>query len=71
VADYTLHDIRRSYRSIHARIGTRPEIAERLIGHVVQTKIESIYDRYSYLPEMRQAVQKYEDHLRQLLDLNQ
>jgi integrase len=66
---WTLHDLRRTYRSMHGQIGTRPEIAERLINHAaaVQTEVEAIYDRWTYLPEMRKAVEAFEHHVTKLL----
>jgi integrase len=66
---WTLHDLRRTYRSIHAQIGTPREIAERLINHAagVQTDVEAIYDRWSYLPQMRAAVESFERHLLKLV----
>ena len=66
---WTLHDLRRTYRSIHGQIGTPSEIAERLINHAaaVQTEVEAIYDRWTYLPEMKKAVETYENHLSKLL----
>ncbi len=69
VPGWTLHDLRRTYRSIHGQIGTPPEIAERLINHAaaVQTDVEEIYDRWTYLPQMRHAVLAFEDHFRSLL----
>ena len=65
VAGWTLHDLRRSYRSLHAELGTPREIAERLINHLagVTTEVEQIYDRWHYLPEMKKAVEEYERHL--------
>jgi hypothetical protein len=34
---------------------------QRLINHVSSTSdVQKIYDRYKYMPEMRQAVEKYE-----------
>jgi hypothetical protein len=61
VAPWQLRDLRRTYRTLHARIGTAPHVAERLINHILTvTDVEKIYDRYKYLPEMREAVQKYE-----------
>jgi hypothetical protein len=33
----------------------------------VTTKVERIYDRYTYLPENRAALQKWEIHLSNLL----
>src|SRR5258708_14924764 len=59
VKGWTLHDLRRTYRSIHGQIGTQREIAERLINHAagVTTEVEQIYDLHTYLPEMRKAVE--------------
>jgi integrase len=71
VPNFTLHDLRRTMRTIHASIGTPANIGERLINHAaaVQTDVEAVYDLYRYLPEMRQAVDRYEAHLSQLLKL--
>jgi integrase len=62
VTNWTLHDLRRTYRTIHARIGTPPHVAERLINHVnaVASEVEQIYDLHHYIPEMRKAVAAYE-----------
>jgi integrase len=64
VPGWTLHDLRRTYRSIHGQIGTPSEIAERLINHAasVQTGVEEIYDRWHYMPQMRKAVLAFEEH---------
>jgi integrase len=69
VPGWRLHDLRRTYRSIHGQIGTPPQIAERLINHAaaVQTEVEEIYDRWSYLPQMRSAVEAFESHFSALL----
>ena len=66
---WTLHDLRRTYRSIHGQIGILPTIAERLINHAaaVQTDVEAIYDRWHYLPQMRQAVLAFEEHFKSLV----
>jgi integrase len=62
ITDWTLHDLRRTYRTIHARIGTPPHIAERLVNHVSsRSEVEAIYDRFNYLEPMRAAVQNFEN----------
>jgi len=66
IPHWTLHDLRRTYRSIHGQIGTSADIAERLLNHVQPTLIET-YDRWNYLPQMRRAVETYETHLQALL----
>jgi integrase len=65
VTNWTLHDLRRTFRTIHARIGTPPHIGERLINHInaVASDVAQIYDLHTYLPEMRKAVAAYESHL--------
>ena len=56
VKGWTLHDLRRTYRSIHGKIGTPPHIAERLVNHIsAQTEMERTYDRYAYLSEMQRG----------------
>jgi len=69
VPGWTLHDLRRTYRSIHGQIGTAPETAERLINHAaaVQTDVEAIYDRWHYIPQMRSAVLAFDEHFISLL----
>ena len=72
VTHWTLHDLRRTYRTIHARIGTPPHIAERLINHVngVASEVEQIYDLHHYVPEMSKAARAYEDALIGILSDN-
>lgn len=68
VNDWTLHDLRRTFRTIHARIGTAPHIAERLINHVSSTsEVEKIYDRFTYMPAMKEAVVNFDTHIRIIL----
>jgi integrase len=61
VAAWTLHDLRRTFRTTLGRLKVRPDIAERLVNHVsARTDMEETYDLYQYLPEMREAMEKWE-----------
>ena len=51
---WTLHDLRRTARTLLARAGVRDDIAERCLGHVIKG-VEKIYNRYAYLDEKRAA----------------
>jgi integrase len=51
---WTLHDCRRSARSLLARAGISSDHAERCLGHVIGG-VEGVYDRHHYLPEMKRA----------------
>ena len=54
---WTIHDLRRTSRSMMSRAGVRPDVAERVMGHVIQG-IEGIYDRHSYRAEKADALDK-------------
>ena len=61
---WTLHDLRRTFRTNLGRLKVRPDIAERLVNHVsARTEMEETYDLYTYLPEMREAMEKWEHFL--------
>ena len=64
ITDWTLHDLRRTFRTIHAQIGTPPHIAERIINHVSsRSELEEIYNQYKYLAEMKQATSEFDAHI--------
>jgi integrase len=67
---WTLHDLRRTYATTHARIGTPIHITERLLNHVSGSfgGIVSTYQRYTHQPEMRLAVEAYEAHILRLVN---
>jgi integrase len=54
VKDWTLHDLRRTARSLMSRAKVAPYIAEKCLGHVAGA-IERTYDRHAYLDEKREA----------------
>lgn len=51
---WTLHDLRRTARTLLARAGVRDDIAERCLGHVIKG-VEGVYNRHAYLDEKRAA----------------
>src|SRR5262249_26414329 len=51
---WTLHDCRRTARSLMSRAGISSEHAERCLGHVIGG-VAGIYDRHHYQPEMQRA----------------
>ena len=69
VIGYTLHDLRRTYASIHAKLSTPIHVIEKLLNHVSGPSfsgIAGVYNRYQYLNEMKAACQRYEDYLHSL-----
>jgi integrase len=54
---WTLHDLRRTARSLMSRAGVRPDIAERVMGHAI-AGVEGVYDRHSYREEKADALHR-------------
>jgi integrase len=67
--DFTLHDIRRGYSTIMASLGVSQIVVEKLLNHVTGSlsPIATVYNRYQYMNEMRDAVARYETYLQQLV----
>lgn len=65
VAPYTLHDLRRTFDSTMASLEVPLHVTDKLLNHVsgAVSGVRATYNRYSYMPEMRQAVASFERHL--------
>jgi integrase len=51
---WTLHDLRRTGRTLMSRAGILEDHAERAMGHIIEG-VRGTYDRYAYLEEKRRA----------------
>lgn len=54
---FTVHDLRRTCRSLLASLGVPSHIAERCLNHKLKG-VEGIYNRHDYLNERREAFEK-------------
>lgn len=54
---WTYHDLRRTARSLMSRAGVDPDIAERVLGHVIPG-VRGVYDRHAYRNEKAAALKK-------------
>jgi len=68
-APWVTHDIRRSVASGMARIGIAVPVIEKILAHRKGTfaGVVGIYQRHSFLPEMATAMQRWGDHVEQLV----
>ena len=57
VEAWTVHDLRRTARSLMSRAGVRPDHAERTLGHVI-AGVGGTYDRHGYVTEKAEALAK-------------
>jgi integrase len=53
---WTLHDLRRTARSLMSRAGIQPDIAERVLAHKIGG-VRGTYDRHDYLPQKHHALE--------------
>jgi integrase len=62
ITDWTLHDLRRTFATNLQRLGVRLEVTEALLNHVSGSRagIVGVYQRYQWLPEMREAILTYD-----------
>jgi integrase len=54
---WQLHDLRRTGKTLMARAGVRPDISERVLGHVIPGA-EGVYDVHHYDPEKMDALNR-------------
>jgi integrase len=65
--NWTLHDLRRTAKTLMTRAGVRPDISERVLGHVI-AGVEGTYDRHSYADEKRDALEKLAAMIERILN---
>jgi integrase len=64
---WTLHDLRRTARSLMSRAGVPSEHAERCLGHVSPV-IQQTYDKHKYIAEMAVAYEKLSTLIQEIVD---
>ena len=66
--DWRLHDLRRTAATGMAELGTQPHIIVAVLNHVSGHKagVAGIYNRARYEGEMRNALQRWADHVEQI-----
>jgi integrase len=63
---WTLHDLRRTARSLMSRAGVSPDHAERAIGHTIEG-VRGTYDRHKFENEKRRAFEALDGLLDRIL----
>lgn len=65
-ADFRFHDLRRTAATRMAELGVSPWIVDAVLDHVAGG-VSAIYQRYSYVDEMRHALTLWSDRLREVI----
>jgi integrase len=67
VEHWTLHDLRRTARSLMSRAGISADHAERVLGHAIGG-MRGVYDRHSYLAEKKEALSRLSEQITRILE---
>ena len=69
VAPWTLHDLRRTFATNLAKLGTAPHVVEKLLNHASGTisGVAAIYNQFQYMDEMRAAITAWDAKLASLM----
>jgi integrase len=67
VKNWTLHDLRRTARSLLSRAGIASDVAEMCLGHVL-TGVRGTYDRHEYHAEKKQAFEALATQIARIVD---
>jgi integrase len=65
--NWTLHDLRRTARSLMSRAGVSADVAERCLAHVIGG-VRGVYDRHAYLEEKRAAFEALAGLIQRIVD---
>jgi integrase len=70
VADFRLHDLRRTAASIMGKIGVAPHVIEAILNHKsgIISGIAAIYNKYDYEREKRIGLERYGQYLESLVE---
>jgi integrase len=68
IADWHLHDLRRSCATMMGELGILPHVIEAILNHVSghRAGVAGVYQRAKYLEPMRDALQRWADHVGQI-----
>ena len=67
IPHFTVHDLRRTCRTLLAQQGTLGHVAERCLNHKLKG-VEGIYDRHDYFEERREALNKLAQRVSNIVD---
>lgn len=70
IPHFTIHDFRRTARSLLSSIGVQGHVAERCLNHKLKG-VEGIYDRYDYFEERKVALESLSNNLEMILNGSQ
>lgn len=68
IEGFTAHHIRHTMSTKMREIGIRPDLVERILGHIVDVGVIGVYSSYNWLPEMRVELEKWMQWIDDLIE---
>jgi integrase len=65
---FTVHDLRRTCRTLLAKLGTSSHVAERCLNHKLKG-VESVYNQHDYFEERKAALSQLSEKVSSLIYL--
>ena len=70
LAPWTIHDLRRTVvTGMNEALGIEPHIIEAVVGHVsgsAKSGVAGVYNRASYLPQRKNALERWAEHIKEI-----
>lgn len=66
IEGWTAHDLRRTARTLMSRLNIKPVVREKVLNHA-QGGVQGVYDRYDYLQEKADALNKLANEIDRIL----
>ena len=64
--DFRIHDLRRTTATGLAQLGVRSEVISAVLNHVSGQEATRVYQRHKWIPEMRQALERWAQELERI-----
>jgi len=64
---WILHDLRRTAKTLMSRAGVRPDVSERVLGHVIKG-VEGVYDQHDYVEQKRDALERLSSQIDRIIN---
>ncbi len=65
--DFTFHACRHTLKTRMGELGVPPHIKDKVLHHAPPRSAGEAYDHYDYVPEQREAIEEWADHVKSLI----
>jgi integrase len=67
ITDFTFHACRHTLKTRLGELGIPPHVKDKIMHHAPPRSAGEAYDHYDYMPEQREAIEAWADHVKSLV----